>query len=81
MDAPIPEKDWLPVTESMFMKDAEVICDVLEQEGIPAKIVEPNTVQYSRFAPQRKTGQVLVPKQHLERARAVLDAKEKEAES
>ena len=83
----IREKDWLPVTESMFLKDAEVICGVLEREGIQTKIVEPSvvvdssTVPYSVFGTQVKTGKVCVPRPLLPKARAVLEAKEKEAET
>lgn len=76
----VKERDWVPVTESMFLKDADVIAGVLEHEGVSTKIVEPTSVRYSTFAPQLKTGQVVVPRQLLQRAKAILEAKEKEAE-
>lgn len=60
----ISEKDWVPVTDPMFLKEAEVIEGILGEEGIPAKIAEANSNsgRYSGFAPQLKTGQVLVLK-------------------
>ena len=76
----IKEKDWVPVTESMFLKDADVIAGVLEHEGVSTKVVEPTSVRYSTFAPQLKTAQVMVPRQLLQSAKGILEAKEKEAE-
>ena len=77
----ISEKDWVPVTGSMYLKEADVITELLDTEGIPAKQASPNDNQnYRSFAARLDTAQVLVPKEYLARARAFLDAKEKEAE-
>lgn len=74
-------KDWVPVTDPMFEKDADVIGDILIAAGIPAKLDGPNGQRYYNFSPQLKTAQVLVPKHLLTKARALLDAKEKDVES
>lgn len=79
----ISEKDWVPVTDPMFLKEAEVIEGILGEEGIPAKTAEVNSGsgRYSWFAPQLKTGQVLVPKHLHEKALTILKAGEAAAES
>lgn len=77
----IREQDWVPITDPMFEKDAEVICDVLDATGIPAKVADLNRPNYRYFGPPVEMAQVLVPKQRLAEARALLAAKEKEAES
>ncbi|MGE5625623.1 MAG: hypothetical protein ACM3ZT_08760 [Bacillota bacterium] len=74
------EKDWVPVTGPMYLKEAGIICAVLGEAGIPNKQAEPNGQRYHAFAPQLDTAEVLVPKDHLEKARALLEAKEKDAE-
>jgi hypothetical protein len=76
----IPEHDWVSVTGPMFLKDADVIGRIMDEQGIPAKIAEPNPPRYSNFAPQLKTGQVLVPKHLHEKALAILKAREAAAE-
>lgn len=83
VDGKISEKDWVAVTDPMFLKEAEVIESILEEEGIPAKIAEVNSGsgRYSWFAPQLKTGQVLVPKHMHEKALTILKAREAAAES
>jgi len=82
-DDKIHEKDCVAVTGPMFEKEAELIDDILQAAGIPAKLAEPGpgNERYYVLSPQLKTAQVLVPKHMLEKARALLDAKEKEAES
>jgi|GEM_PF-4966419 len=77
----IREQDWVPVTDPMFEKDADTISDILDAAGIPAKVADLNRPNYRYFGPPVEMAQVVVPKQHLEEARALLDAKEKEAES
>lgn len=76
----VGEKNWIPVTGSMYLKQAEVISGLLEDAGIPVKLATPNPQHYQAFAPQLDTAEVLVPKEHLERARAFLETKEQEAE-
>lgn len=77
---PIGEKDWVPVTGPMYLREAEVISGLLEETGIPVKLATPNGQRFRAFAPQLDTAQVLVPKEHLGRAQAFLEAKGREAE-
>lgn len=77
----IAERDWVPVTSFMYVKDADVIEEILRQEGIPVKQASPNDQKYAAFAPELATSQVLVPKQLLVKAKATLEAKERAAEN
>lgn len=77
----IPEKDWVPVTGPMFLKDADIIESLLEEEGIPSKQASPNPQRYALFAPQLDTAEVLVPKHLHEKALAILKAREDQAEA
>ena len=76
----IDEKDWVPITSFMYLKEADIIEDVLRQEGIPAKQAAPNPQRYAPLAPQLDTAQVLVPRKLLKKSQAVLDAREASAE-
>lgn len=75
------EHDWVPVTSSMYLRDAEVIENVLQDEGIPAKQATGNPQRYLGMAPQLDTAQVLVPKPLFEKALAALQKREAAAES
>lgn len=75
------ERDWVPVTSSMYLSDADVIEGVLHDEGIPAKQAAPNPQRYLGMTPQLDTAQVLVPKSLFEKALAALQKREAAAES
>lgn len=77
----VSEKDWVPVTDPMFLKEADVIYNILDEEGIPAKIAELNHATYRNLAPPLDTGQVLVPKHLHEKALSILKARETQAEA
>jgi len=76
----IDEKEWVPVTSFMYIKEASIIQDVLVQEGIPTKQAAPNPQRYATLAPELDTVQVLVPRKRLDKARIILKAREAEAE-
>lgn len=79
-DEAVEERNWVPVTAFMYLKEADVIERLLHDEGIPATQASPNSQRSAALNPELATAQVLVPKELLGKARRILADREKSAE-